>query len=178
VALCSHARVSQFLPFLSRSKRPFWRRAETPGENDSNVSRCCIPLDTNPAGSTASPAAISMTTRHRRCYSFVCAFREPRSACSKRLQKRIPERAFHCAEKLKACCVNNEAERIGISADPPLSALAGRNAKMVFSLDWQIHGRRFAFPLKPSLMAGLPPSDEAASLVRESRCSLLSLLKN
>jgi len=94
-------------------------------------------------------------------------------ARSKRLQERIPERAFHRAEKLKACCVNNEAERIGISADPPLSALAGRNAKMVFSLDWQIHERRFAFPLKPSLMASLPPSDIAASLVRESAFSSL-----
>lgn len=55
---------------------------------------------------------------------------------SKRWREWKPKRAFHCAEKLKACCVNNEAESIGTSGGS-FSMFAHRN--IVLSLSWQIY---------------------------------------
>lgn len=69
---------------------------------------------------------------------------------SKRRREWKPKRAFHRAEKLKACCVNNEAESIGTSAGS-FFVFAHRN--IVLSLSWQIYRMSRLYWIDLDLMA-------------------------
>lgn len=111
----------------------------------SMTSRVAIPMAASPLPPDRSPpAAFRLSTFQES----KMPQRSPRLL--KRRREWKPKRAFHRAEKLKACCVNNEAESIGTSGGS-FSMFAHRNT--VLSLSWQIYKMSCLREIDPDLMA-------------------------
>lgn len=81
---------------------------------------------------------------------------------SKRRQEWKPERAFHRAEKLKACCVNNEAESTSAG---PFSVFAHRN--IVLSLSWRVYRMSRLYRIDPDLMTDFLTNLKSSFFARE-----------